>query len=88
MATNQNPSPNNNAAPILLPEIGPDGLARESPAIAYTEKVCFRNFGLSLTPPISNYFSDDLFLVYNSGFQIIEEEQLQLRKYGIWPLIL
>lgn len=50
MATNQNPSPNNNAAPILFPEIGPDGLARESPAIVYTEK-------------------------------IIEEEQLQLRKY-------
>lgn len=39
MATNQNPSPNNNAAPILLPEIGPDGLARESPAITYTEKI-------------------------------------------------
>ncbi|XP_057774449.1 uncharacterized protein LOC130993541 [Salvia miltiorrhiza] len=50
MSTNQNPSPNSNAAPILLPEIGPDGLARESPIIAYTEK-------------------------------IIEEEQLQLRKY-------
>ncbi|XP_047952435.1 uncharacterized protein LOC125198010 [Salvia hispanica] len=47
MSTNQNPSPNSNAAPI---EIGPDGLARESPVIAYTEK-------------------------------IIEEEQLQLRKY-------
>ncbi|KAH6809624.1 junctophilin-like protein [Perilla frutescens var. frutescens] len=50
MATNQSPSPNNNAGPIFLPEIGPDGLARESPAIAYAEK-------------------------------IIEEEQLQLRKY-------
>ncbi|KAL8519439.1 hypothetical protein ACS0TY_010394 [Phlomoides rotata] len=50
MATNQNPTPNNNAGPILLPEIGPDGLARENPVIAYTEKV-------------------------------IEEEQLQLRKY-------
>ncbi|KAL3650464.1 aci13 [Castilleja foliolosa] len=46
MATN----PNKNAGTLLLPEIGPDGLARESPAIAYTEK-------------------------------IIEEEQLQLRKY-------
>ncbi|KAI3471086.1 hypothetical protein Pfo_027749 [Paulownia fortunei] len=50
MATNPNPSPNNNAGSLLLPEIGPDGLARESPVIAYTEK-------------------------------IIEEEQLQLRKY-------
>ncbi|KAL2550305.1 hypothetical protein Fot_11835 [Forsythia ovata] len=54
MATNSNsnPSPNDsyNARPLLLPEIGPDGLARESPVIAYTEK-------------------------------IIEEEQLQLRKY-------
>ncbi|XP_075483886.1 uncharacterized protein LOC142524044 [Primulina tabacum] len=46
MATNKN----NNAGSLLLPEIGPDGLARESPVIAYTEKV-------------------------------IEEEQLQLRKY-------
>lgn len=24
---------------MLLPEIGPDGVARESPAIAYTEKI-------------------------------------------------
>ncbi|XP_073125191.1 uncharacterized protein [Henckelia pumila] len=46
MATNMN----NNAGSLLLPEIGPDGLARESPVIAYTEKV-------------------------------IEQEQLQLRKY-------
>ncbi|KAJ9139949.1 hypothetical protein P3X46_030640 [Hevea brasiliensis] len=36
--------------PSLLPEIGPDGLAREAPVIAYTEK-------------------------------IIEEEQLQLKRY-------
>ncbi|KAG8638462.1 uncharacterized protein LOC110630702 [Manihot esculenta] len=36
--------------PLLLPEIGPDGLAREAPVIAYTEK-------------------------------IIEEEQLQLKRY-------
>ncbi|KAL6503853.1 aci13 [Orobanche gracilis] len=50
MASNTNPSPNNNAGTLFLPEIGPDGLARESPVIAYTEK-------------------------------IIEEEQLQLRKY-------
>ncbi|KAL8050950.1 hypothetical protein ABFX02_06G114000 [Erythranthe guttata] len=52
MATNPspNPNPNSNVGSLLLPEIGPDGLARESPAIAYTEK-------------------------------IIEEEQLQLRKY-------
>ncbi|KAG6424748.1 hypothetical protein SASPL_115168 [Salvia splendens] len=45
MSTNQNPSPNSNAAPI---EIGPDGLARESPVIAYTEKVMLRKF-LSLS---------------------------------------
>ncbi|XP_009802126.1 uncharacterized protein LOC107775263 [Nicotiana tabacum] len=56
MGTNGNSSPNNTAThnaivkPVLLPEIGPDGIARESPVIAYTEK-------------------------------IIEEEQLQLRKY-------
>nr|GMC96303.1 RAB6-interacting golgin [Ipomoea batatas] len=27
------------AKPLLLPEIGPDGIARESPVIAYTEKI-------------------------------------------------
>ncbi|KAL0317721.1 UNVERIFIED_CONTAM: hypothetical protein Sangu_2186400 [Sesamum angustifolium] len=43
-------NPNNNSGTSFLPEVGPDGLARESPVIAYTEKV-------------------------------IEEEQLQLRKY-------
>ncbi|KAK4436339.1 hypothetical protein Salat_0797600 [Sesamum alatum] len=37
MATNTNPS--SNAGAFLLPEIGPDGLARESPVIAYTEKI-------------------------------------------------
>ncbi|CAN4119052.1 unnamed protein product [Withania somnifera] len=46
MATNTNSNPNR----VLLLEIGPDGIVRESPVIAYTEK-------------------------------IIEEEQLQLRKY-------
>ncbi|KAL3325301.1 hypothetical protein AABB24_039077 [Solanum stoloniferum] len=46
MAANANSNPNH----VMLPEIGPDGIARESPVIAYTEK-------------------------------IIEEEQLQLRKY-------
>ncbi|KAL3834526.1 hypothetical protein ACJIZ3_009262 [Penstemon smallii] len=51
MAGNPNPNPYNNAGPsLLMPEIGPDGLPRESAVIAYTEKV-------------------------------IEEEQLQLRKY-------
>lgn len=35
MATNANSNPN----PVMLPEIGPDGIARESPVIAYTEKV-------------------------------------------------
>lgn len=45
MGTNGNSSPNNTAThnaivkPVLLPEIGPDGIARESPVIAYTEKV-------------------------------------------------
>ncbi|KAK6117560.1 hypothetical protein DH2020_048688 [Rehmannia glutinosa] len=56
MATNPNPIPNNNSSTLLLPEIGPDGLARESPVIAYTEK-------------------------------IIEEEQLQLRKYVAFLLL-
>lgn len=39
--SNLNPSPNDsyNARPLLLPEIGSDGIARESPVIAYTEKV-------------------------------------------------
>lgn len=35
--------------PSLVPEIGPDGLAREAPVIAYTEKVLL----LSLCLPIS-----------------------------------
>lgn len=30
---------NSNVDPSLLPEIGPDGLPRESPVIAYTEKI-------------------------------------------------
>ncbi|KAL3521480.1 hypothetical protein ACH5RR_019629 [Cinchona calisaya] len=35
-----NVSPNSNARPVVLhPEIGPDGLPRESPVIAYTEKI-------------------------------------------------
>nr|XP_016479188.1 PREDICTED: uncharacterized protein LOC107800517 [Nicotiana tabacum] len=50
MATDTNSDRNATAKTVLLPEIGPDGIARESPAIAYTEK-------------------------------IIEDEQLQLRKY-------
>lgn len=50
MATDANSDRNATAKTVLLPEIGPDGIARESPVIAYTEK-------------------------------IIEEEQLQLRKY-------
>ncbi|KAL0371634.1 UNVERIFIED_CONTAM: hypothetical protein Scaly_0845000 [Sesamum calycinum] len=32
-------NPNNNSGTSFLPEIGPDGLARESPVIAYTEKI-------------------------------------------------
>lgn len=32
--------------PSLLPEIGPDGLAMESPVIAYTEKVLNLTSGL------------------------------------------
>ncbi|KAL3524216.1 hypothetical protein ACH5RR_017050 [Cinchona calisaya] len=36
---NPNPSPDNNVRPVLQPEIGPDGLPRESPVIAYTEKI-------------------------------------------------
>lgn len=41
MAANTNPDPNSGATvkPLLLPEIGPDGIARESPVIAYTEKL-------------------------------------------------
>lgn len=43
MAANVSPSPtvetNAVASPVLHPEIGPDGLPRESPVIAYTEKI-------------------------------------------------
>lgn len=34
--------------PSLRPEIGPDGLAREAPVIAYTEKVFFLSLALAL----------------------------------------
>lgn len=40
MATNANSNPD----PVMLPEIGPDGIARESPVIAYTEKVFSSDF--------------------------------------------
>ncbi|CAH9059585.1 unnamed protein product [Cuscuta epithymum] len=41
MAANTNPDPNSGATAksLLLPDIGPDGIARESPVIAYTEKL-------------------------------------------------
>lgn len=40
MATDASSDRNATAAePVLLPEIGSDGIARESPVIAYTEKV-------------------------------------------------
>lgn len=39
MASNSDNANNNNPMPLLLPEIGPDGLPRESSVISYTEKV-------------------------------------------------
>ncbi|XP_059315082.1 uncharacterized protein LOC132065622 isoform X1 [Lycium ferocissimum] len=39
MATNTNSNPNDITKPVMLHEIGPDGIARESPVIAYTEKI-------------------------------------------------
>lgn len=44
MATNANSNPD----PVMLPEIGPDGIARESPVIAYTEKVFSSDFVFDL----------------------------------------
>ncbi|XP_051142384.1 uncharacterized protein LOC127259241 [Andrographis paniculata] len=39
MASSTSPKPEKNAAPVLQPEFGPDGIIRESPVIAYTEKI-------------------------------------------------
>lgn len=39
MATDASSDRNATAKPVLLPEIGSDGIARESPVIAYTEKI-------------------------------------------------
>ncbi|XP_059304887.1 uncharacterized protein LOC132056624 [Lycium ferocissimum] len=39
MATDANSDQNGSAKTVLVPEIGPDGIARESPVIAYTEKI-------------------------------------------------
>ena len=71
--------------PSLAPEIGPDGLAREAPVIAYTERV-----SISHTFPFPLSQSMHLFLrelcccisliVLCFLCQIIEEEQLQLKK--------
>lgn len=36
----------NNVNPLLMSEIGPDGLAREAPVIAYTEKVSLSSLSL------------------------------------------
>lgn len=68
--------------PSLLPEIGPDGLPREAPVIAYTEKVC-----LSLSKNVIVIFlCSCCFIGSDLGvWQIIAEEQLQLKKYVHFP---
>jgi hypothetical protein len=66
--------------PALTPEIGPDGLARDSPVIAYTEKVesslQSRQFSLQSSQFSHNYS-------FKRIFQVIEAEQLQLKKYAL-----
>lgn len=60
MAANSNSSSNpslspnaDNARTMFLPEIGPDGIPRESPVIAYTEKVS-HNVYTNTTPSMIN----------------------------------
>lgn len=77
--------------PSLLPEIGPDGLAREAPVIAYTEKVSlFSMFFLLILIflPLKNCMflflkKENVNLTFCWFCQIIEEEQLQLKKYAL-----
>jgi hypothetical protein len=67
--------------PSLTPEIGPDGLARDSPVIAYTERV---PLSLSISVQLSlqsRHFSHNYSL--KRYFQVIASEQLQLRKYAL-----
>lgn len=72
--------------PSLMPEIGPDGLAREAPVIAYTEKVnslfsiYISSFVQCLTENVMVSFFI-LFYLFLLCRQIIEEERLQLKKY-------
>ena len=70
--------------PSLRPEIGPDGLAREAPVIAYTEKV---SLSLSLTHTHTHFLFVWIFFnfVFVFVWQIIEEEQIQLKKYVHFP---
>jgi hypothetical protein len=63
--------------PLLKPEIGPDGLAREASVIGYTERVLFLS-NLSLIFFCSSIYHYLIFLLIL--LQIIEEEQLQLHK--------
>jgi len=61
--------------PSLLPEIGPDGLAKEAPVISYTEKV------LSVAVFVWLCHCCIAFSLFFFFFlQIIEAEQLQLQK--------
>lgn len=49
MAANaDNGAGSTNARPVLMPEIGPDGIAQESPIISYTEKVSRHSLKLVL----------------------------------------
>jgi len=61
--------------PSLLPEIGPDGIAKEAPVIGYTEKVLSDAVFVSLC---HCWIAFSLFLFFL--LQIIEAEQLQLQK--------
>jgi hypothetical protein len=62
--------------PLLKPEIGPDGLAREASVIGYTERVLF----LPVLSLIFLFFNLSLLSFLLILLQIIEEEQLQLHK--------
>lgn len=74
----------------LLPEIGPDGLPRESPVIAYTEKVSSSNsmfnvkFWMILSfVPVCDRWSRKSSLSWRSTFSVHTVYYLQFRLFSL-----
>lgn len=71
----------NNVNPSLAPEIGPDGLVREAPVIAYTEKVSLsichtlQKYQLSVSI-LNNQF---LMVGFGVGYRLLSKKSFNLR---------